>query len=703
MRFVMILCIVLAWADWSAAADFVVAPGGNDAAAGSGDAPFASVHRAVEAVREMRKREPNRDKPIVVEVRGGVYELASPIALGLADSGTAQSPTIYHAAEGQRPVLSGGTAITGWTAGPDGRWTVTLDRVREGKWNFAQLFVNDQRRPRPRLPERGYFKVERDLPPTEKNAKRGFDRFIYKAGDVPAKMANRDDVEMYAIHVWAGSRLRIAEVDEASRTMTFTGPTRGLSDWCSFKDHRRYFLENVKEALKSPGQWYLDRPTGVLTYIPMPGQTVENTRIVAPRIDELLVIEGQIGGPSVEHVQFKGLTFAHANWVLPAEGQSFPQAEVHLDAAVTVKAARQIVLEDCAVVHVGEYGVSFGAGARDSRMERCELVDLGGGGVKIGITGGKASWGDGKWDDPNQRVSGITVRDCTIAHAGRIHPAAVGVWIGHADHNTIEHNDLFELYYSGLSVGWTWGYHEPSRAHHNRIAFNHVHTIGQRVLSDMGGIYTLGVSPGTVVTNNVFHNIHSNGYGGWGMYTDEGSTGIIFENNLVYDTKDGSFHQHYGRENIVRNNILINSQQYQLRRTRVEDHTSFTIERNIIYWNNPSAANCGNWKKGINIDRNLYFNPVAGVRFVADDYRQKDVRDPKSGTIDLAAWQKLGHDANSIIADPLFVDPAKADYRLKPESPAKQIGFVEFDFSKAGRLTPRKITGEMPAVPRTFE
>jgi hypothetical protein len=168
----------------------------------------------------------------------------------------------------------------------------------------------------------------------------------------------------------------------------------------------------------------------------------------------------------------------------------------------------------------------------------------------------------------------------------------------------------------------------------------------------------------------VFHDIDAYSYGGWGLYTDEGSTGIVFENNLVYRVKTGGFHQHYGRENVIRNNILAFSKIHQLQATRVEDHLSFTLENNIIFWDRGRLLS-GPWDRVQFVSRNNCFWNSTGqeVRFLDKSLYQ---------------WQAAGHEQGSIVANPLFSDPRSLDFRLQPDSPAVLLGFQPFDTDEAG-------------------
>ncbi len=685
------------------AADIYAAPGGNDEWSGAiatpnadgDDGPVASLAAAKARARDILTAEPDRAEPIIVEFADGVYSLDDTVVFGPGDGGAEEAPVIYRAAEGARPVLSGGKRVSGWDVGDDGAWRVTLEEVEADDWDFTQLFVNDQRRFRPRLPRDGYFYVERRLDPSPAHEDQGHDRLGYAEGDAPSHF-DPGQGEVMAFHIWSASRMRVADWDQDERIFTFTGPTSALTHWAEFQEGFRFLLDNVAGALEEPGEWFLDTETGELTYFPMPDETPEAVEVVAPRLEQLVILRGGVDDEEwVQHLRFEGLTFAHTNWVLPPEGYSFPQAEAPLRAAVLAVGARDVVFDGCAIRHTGGYAFEAGPGCRDVQLLRSELVDLAGGGVKIGHSGGPGSWAadeNGAVDLSAEEAETrqVTVHDCTIAHGGRMHPAAVGVWIGHASHNTVTHNDIFDFYYTGVSVGWTWGYHEPSRSHHNRIDHNRIHTIGQHVLSDMGGVYTLGLSPGTTVNNNVMHDIMSYGYGGWGLYPDEGTTDIEMRNNLVYRTRTGGFHQHYGRDNVIENNILAFGEQHQIQRTRTEDHRSFYFRNNIVYWDNDSPLLGSNWTDdNFTIDSNVYYNPEHEVSFY--------------GGADLEEWRERGHDLTSIIADPLLADPANEDFRVRAGSPALRLGFEPFNHEAAGRVTAPALTADLPPVPTGYE
>jgi parallel beta-helix repeat protein len=301
-----------------------------------------------------------------------------------------------------------------------------------------------------------------------------------------------------------------------------------------------------------------------------------------------------------------------------------------------------------------------------------EFVDLGGGGIRMGETVRPKS----AFEENNSHL----VTDNHLHQLGRVYAPAVGLFILHSGTNRVAHNHIHDLYYTAISVGWNWGYQEtPCRA--NAIEFNHLHDIGKGMLSDMGAIYTLGIQRGTVVRNNLIHDVNAFTYGGWGLYTDEGSTGILLENNVVYRCKSAGFHQHYGRENVVRNNIFAFNREHQLMRTRPEPHTSFIFTNNIVYFDSGDLLG-SNWSNDhYVIDHNVYYDARSGTNSSAMKFAD--------GT--LAQWKARGHDEHSIIADPLFVAPDQSDFRLKPESPALRMGFVPIDLISAGVRPPSNI------------
>ena len=488
----------------------------------------------------------------------------------------------------------------------------------------------------------------------------------------PLSPAQRADVKLKVFHSWNNTHRFISAIDAGSRTITTEGP-RALRPYSLWKDlawgSKGYFhLENFLSALDEPGEWFLARD-GKLYYKPRLGEDPASMEFVAPVTDQFLLVQGDpAGGRFVEHVHFKGLAFNHGQWLTPAEGYGPAQAASRLEAAVALDGARNVVFEDCEIAHVGIHGLWFRRGCSQCRVKRCLISDLGAGGVRIGEIRIR--------DNTAEQTHHITLDNNIIHNGGRIFTDAVGVWIGHSGDNNVTHNDIGDFYYSAVSAGWTWGFGK-SVAKRNTISFNHLHHLGQRRMSDLAGVYTLGISDGTVVSHNVIHDVYCWGYGGWGLYTDEGSSNIVMENNLVYNVTDGGFHQHYGRDNTVRNNILAYSEQEQVRGTaqhKAGDHLSFTFDRNIVYFDQGELfGRTWQWAADVqvNLKNNIYWR--AGGQHFGFAGKSWD------------QWRAMGRDKEgSVIADPKFVDPDNYDFRFASDEVIQQTGFQPFDYSQAG-------------------
>lgn len=662
---------------------FYVAPNGNDAWSGrraradraKGDGPFATLQRARDAVREVKRAHGGRlSQPVTVLVRGGTYRLTEPLVFTPEDSGTPACPVTYAAYRDERPVISGGRRITGWkpiTLHGRQLWTVDLPEVRTGNWYFHQLWVNGQCRPRARHPNHGFFRIT-GLPDVTPQTPwdQGQNRFQFAPGEgagAPPLRAweNLEDVDVIVLHLWVDVRLAVSRVDEARRVVTFThSSSRRLTEGGA---PARYYVENALELLDAPGEWYLNRKTGTLYYLPLPGEELsraeDNGRlpVIAPALPQLVRLDGRPeAGQFVEHLAFRGLTFTHAEWWLPRDDPGDYQAASAVPGAIDGDGVSHCAFEDCTIAHVSQYAIQLARGCRNNAIQACRLFDLGAGGVKIGEPVIR--------DDPAQQTGDNEITDNEIHAGGRTFHQAVGIWIGQSFGNRIAHNEIHDLYYTGISVGWTWGYGK-TLARDNRIEANDVHHLGQGWLSDLGGIYTLGIQPGTVIRGNRFHDIAGYSYGGWGIYFDEGSSQIVAENNLVYRTTHGGFHQHYGRENVVRNNLFALGRDAQIQRSAVEPHRSFTFERNVVYWREGKLL-AGSWEGDVALDHNLYGHAGGGeIRF---------------GDLTWEQWRAQGRDLHSRIAGPLLVDPSKEDFRLQPGSPAWALGFEPLDLSGVG-------------------
>jgi len=666
--------LALSIAETAPATELYVATDGNDRWSGGlsmpnqekTDGPFRTLERARDAVRPLRGRAGELKKPVRVVMRGGMHFLTEPFALAPQDSGTQQCPITYAAHEGEKPIISGGRRIAGWKKDEAGNvWTVKIPEVEQGDWYFHQPFVNGHRCTRARMPNEGYFLNEGPIKPLadrqqarrDPSTKMGF---RFKPGDI-CRWSNLNDVNVLQFHSWTASVHWIKELDEENHIVHFTAPANWPTGY--WTNNERYYVENFPEALDASGEWYLDRNTGVLSYWPMPGEDMTSAEVIAPKLRHLVQIEGEPTAERfVEWINFQGLSFQHADWFIANRGPADGQAAHFLSAAVLARGARHLVFEQCEIAHVGEYALWLASGCKDNRVVQCHLHDLAGGGIKIGETSSPAT--DAQAAEHNE------IDNNFIHDTGHMFHAGIGVWIGRSSHNTVTHNEICDLDYTGVSVGWSWGY-APSSAHHNIVEHNHIHHIGRTVLGDMGGIYTLGISPGTRLRHNVIHDVYSPGIGGGaGIYPDEGSTGLLIENNLVYNTEKGCFSQHYGKENVVRNNIFALSQTGEVARYREEDHASFFFERNIVY-STTGYLLLGNWGNGnYRMDHNVFWDTTT----TDPDFHDQSFED----------WQALGRDENSVVADPLFMDAAAFDFRLKPDSPALKIGFKPFDVRDVG-------------------
>jgi hypothetical protein len=653
----------------AASLNLYVSPQGSDAWSGRRpapsadrrDGPFATLSAALEAARQARKNGGSSPASVNLWLRAGNYALSAPVELTVDDSGAdAKHPLTIAAYGSEGPIVTGGQRVTGWKPMPGrpGIWQAEVPEVGEGKWYFRSLFVNGRRAVRARTPNVGSFFTMQGERFSDKPV-----RFKFKAGEIKPAWASEPDAEIVAFEKWTDFRQHIRSVFVESNVVELSGNAAPHTH----ESGARYFVENTVDALDTPGEWQLDRQSGLVRYWPLIGEDMTKAEAIAPRLPQLIRLKGDSSMKTpVRHVVLRGLTFSFTDWTIPDEGYTDSQAAIRIRGDLSAEAAADCVIEDCTFSHLSGYAIDLGRGCQRNRIVRNNIFDIGAGGLRLGEPGDKLP-------DAFTANHGHVVTDNHLHALGRIYSSAIGVLILQSGTNRVAHNHIHDLYYTAVSVGWNWGYQEtPCRE--NVIEFNHMHDIGQSMLSDMGAVYTLGIQRGTVVRNNLIHDVNSFTYGGWGLYPDEGSTDIVWENNVVYRTKSAGFHQHYGRENIVRNNIFAFGKEHQLMRTREEQHVSFIFTNNIVYFDSGTLLG-SNWKNERFVtEHNLYFDARADAT----------PEQMKFAGATLAQWRERGHDTNSLIADPLFVAPEKNDFRLKRKSPAFQRGFKPIDVSKAG-------------------
>ena len=642
-----------------------------------------------------------------VRVKPGHYALRETLVFTPADSGTKDAPVSW-VGEGEA-VIAGGTEIKGWTQDAPGVWSAAIPVAPDGRpAYFEQLWVNGRRADRARLPNTGYFNIRRPAIAPDAAAKGCYVENATITNTEVAVLADlpKDELpyaQMCVVHKWSFARRILREVD-AMTTNGLTVRTWSPSPWHGWQNWNEketlVHFENVRTAFDAPGEWFYDVKAAKVLYRPLPGEDMAKVTIVAPsaKISQLVAFRGDPDkGAYVHDVSFRNITFAHSD-VTPSSGTAIRaehpavkfvggglgpteswqhQAASGSDGAVTLQGAQRISFEGCRVRNTGNYAMRFNDGCTSNRVVGCTLFDLGAGGVWMGSGVGHVAKGETmkrrviKTLAPRSTAFNL-IDNCTIRQGGRFNPEGTGVAYTHVSDSKVLHCEIHDFFYTGVSVGWTWGF-QGSIAQRNEIAFNKIYDLGKGIMSDMGGVYTLGTSYGTTVHDNVVHDVWSYSYGGWALYTDEGSEGIVMERNLCWNTTDGGFHQHYGAGCIIRNNVFAWNKMLgavRMARQVVQDiPCTLNFVNNIVLVREGPLVGRGPRGVGGIWANNLWWD-VSGK--------------PELDGLDWEKWAACGKETGGKYADPQFEDAAGYDFRLKSTSPAFALGFKAWDFTQAG-------------------
>ena len=666
-----------------------IAPDGDDANPGTRARPFATLPRAMAAVRDLRAAVP-APGPVTVFLRGGTYLLREPVTFTPDDSGSEGSPVTYTAYRDEQPVLSGGERLSGiWTQTPGKPyWQLDLPRARDNGWVFHSLFVNGQSRTRARHPNwnQKVLRAEGREPGGDpRQALRYFE------GDIDPAWTNPTDIDVVLLCSWTPTLHRVKEILPERRAVRFfSAHGRSVDFW---ERNFRYYLSNVFEALDDPGEWYLNRRTGTLYYYPMPGEDPRAAEFIAPVMrSRMATIQGDLAaGRPVEHLHFRGLAFRHLDGDMDKHNGAYRQGHMYLTAALAATGLRNATFERCEFAQLGEYALELADGCRDVTVRQCHFWDLGAGALQLGVTdlGTLKSpvVKDAPPADPAQNpraVTGLVIDNNCIHRLGTLWHGCYGIVNRFASRTRITHNEIFDTHWDAIGLDARWNWHGERYAHGIEVAYNHLHHLGLRYHTDAAGVYQFGPLD-THIHHNLIHDTVAYPYicGYAGIYLDEQSRGALVENNLVFNTEWFAYFQHKGVDNTFRNNIGAFARDGLLGRGSLNEHwksNHLEATANIYIASNAVAIGKG-WQPGMRppvLDRNIYHTlaPDTPLTF---------------GGKSFAEWQADGLDAASLIADPGCRNPAALDFSLPPDAPAlAAVGFVPFDaeIRKAGLYGP---------------
>jgi len=548
------------------ATEISVSPSGNDKAAGTREAPKATLSAALRQAREMRRVNASGiEKGIQIVIKGGVYSLYEPLFLRPEDSGTSQSPTIISGAEGETVSISGGVQLTNWKK--SGKlWVTNVPDFNGRPFDFRQLWINGRKAVRARnvIDFENMARIVNNDPVNE---------ILWVPTSSVKSILKAPYAELVLHEMWCVANLRIKsiEVHGDSAEVRFHQPESRIQfehPWprpmVSPGRNSAFYLTNAKELLDQPGEWYHDIKTNKLYYYPLAGEKIAGVDAIVPALETLVRAEGTLDRP-VENIIFKNIQFNHTTWMRPSEKGHVPlQAGMYLTdaytldpkmirgdnnhkldnqgwlgrpaAAVQISAANNIDFKNCTFEHIGSTALDYVSGNRSGNVEGCVFRDIAGNGVVVGGFSPAAQEAHLPYDPTdkrevcnNQRIANNLFTDVTNEDWG-----CVAICAGYVSNINIEHNEISEVSYTGISLGWGWN-QTVNCMRNNRVHANHIHHYAKHMY-DVAGIYTLGSQPKTTITENYIHDIYKPGYAHdpkhwFYLYTDEGSSFITLKDN----------------------------------------------------------------------------------------------------------------------------------------------------------------------------
>ncbi|MBO9595520.1 MAG: L-rhamnose mutarotase [Niabella sp.] len=568
-------CIALItgiFASLASGAQVYIAPGGSDGNPGTVDAPKATLNAAIRQVREQRRLNQVGESSILL--KGGSYHLTEPVFIRPEDSGTPGNPLMIAAAPGATPVLSGGILINDWRkpaeplrglpeAAQGKIWMADVP-PEAGSIPFRQFWVNDKKAVRARSTSGNH--MQRILNWDKKTATAIIPLHPFENLEVTPGL------EFFMHQWWEVASLRIRKLEKAgdSCRVYFYEPESRIQNehpwpapWLSAETgNSAFYLDNALALLDEPGEWYADATLRKIYYYPRPGEDMAVAETVLPVLENIFVIHGTPEQP-VENVVIKGLRFQYSAWHRPSlQGHVPHQAGLYMtdayklkpagtlqkpsldnqawvgrpEAAVGLSYANHIRFEDNRFEHLAATGLDFKIGVKSLAVTGNLFKDIGGTAIQGGYFGDDGAEIHKPYNPTDPRVicENITVANNLITDAGNEDWGCVGIGMGFSRMVTIENNEIENIPYSGISMGWGW---TPLKniMTGNRIRQNRIHHYG-RTNYDCAGIYTLSAQPGTVIEENYIDSIYKAPYAHlpthwFYLYTDEGSSGITIRNN----------------------------------------------------------------------------------------------------------------------------------------------------------------------------